>query len=297
MPLDVSIRLTHASVQTLAEDAGVDLLHIKGPSLHPALGGRQESRPSGAAVVDRQARRRSVDVDVLVRPSHLSRFIGRLHAHGWSTKFDFEDGSAFEHAATMRHPRHALLDVHRSFPGIGADPDVAFDRLWADRAETPIAAYPCPVPSLTAQRLILLLHAARMNAQNAEDIRRAWTDSTPQERTTLEGLARELHAEVALAAATGNLDRFRLRREHGLWAALSSGETSRRRLWWARVRAERTGTRAVRMALRLVLPNKRRMAAWLGRPPTRRELLRAYAERLRWILAEAASMMSGRGRR
>ncbi len=286
MPLDVGIRLTHASIQALAEDAGVEVLHIKGPGVHPALLGRDED--------DRTAPRRSVDADVLVRPSHLAAFVAAMHAHGWSTKFDFEDGSAFEHAATMQHPNLALVDVHRSFPGIGGDPEDTFDRLWAERVETSIAGYPCPVPHLTAQRLILLVHAARMNSQNADDIRRAWTEATELERTTVEELARDLRAEVALAAATGNLDRFRSRREHALWSALSTGDSSRRRLWWARVRAEPSLAGSLRVAVKLVLPNSRRMTVWLGRPPTRRELARAYLERLRWVVAEMASIVTHR---
>lgn len=288
MPLDVSIRFTHASIQVIAEDAGVDLLHIKGPSLHPELLGRDGD--------DVAAPRRSVDADVLVRPRHLSAFVAAMHAHGWSTKFDFEDGSAFEHAATMQHRNRALVDVHRSFPGIGGDPETTFDRFWADRAETSIAGYPCPVPALLAQRLILLVHAARMNSQNADDVRRAWTEASPRERAAVEELADDLRAEVALAAATGNLERFRSRREHALWSALSTGESSRRRLWWARVRAEPSFAGAVRMAVKLVLPNRRRMTEWLGRPPTRRELARAYAERLGWVVAEMASFVT-RGRR
>ncbi|WP_234423783.1 nucleotidyltransferase family protein [Intrasporangium calvum] len=294
MPLDVGIRLTHASIQALAEDVGVDLLHIKGPTLHPDLLERVESPAGPEGALARTVPRRSSDADVLVRPSDLPILVRAMHAHGWVTKFDFEDGSAFEHAATMRHPQLALVDVHRAFPGIGVDPERAFDRLWVDRVETPIAGYPCHVPGLTAQRLILLLHAARMSAENLGDIRRSWTDATGPDQQAVEELARELGAEVALAAATGNLDRFRSRREQGLWAALSSGETSRRRLWWARVRAEPTPRRAVRRAVRLVVPNRRRMTEWLGRPPTRRELARAYAERIGWVLAESVSLVARR---
>ena len=296
MPLDVGIRLTHASIQALAEDAGVEVLHIKGPTLHPDLLERVEASADLGDALARTVPRRSSDADVLVRPSHLPALVRAMRAHGWVTKFDFEDGSAFEHAATMRHPQLALVDVHRAFPGIGVDPERAFDRLWADRVETRIAGYPCPVPGLTGQRLILLLHAARMNSENLGDIRRSWTDGTASDQQAVEQLARELSAEVALAAATGTLDRFRLRREHGLWAALSTGETSRRRLWWARVRAEPTVARAVRMAVRLVVPNPRRMTEWLGRPPTRGELARAYAERIGWVLAESRSVIT-RGRK
>ncbi len=42
VPLPVRVELAHAAVQVLAEQAGVDVLHIKGPAVHPGL------RSSGA---------------------------------------------------------------------------------------------------------------------------------------------------------------------------------------------------------------------------------------------------------
>ena len=295
IPLAVAIRFTHACLQALGEDGGADLLHIKGPAVdEQLLDGVEVPDPNTGQPVSRAVPRPSIDVDVLVRPRHLGVLVEVMGHYGWSTAYRFRDGSPFEHASTMHHGVLAPIDVHRAFPGIGVDPEVAFERLWADRHTTLIAGYPCTVPSLTGQRLILLLHATRGPVAGHVDVRRSWTDATEAERSAVEQLARDLHAEVALAAATGRLDDFRSSREHDLWAALSTGETSPVKMWAVRVRAEPTRRARVRTAVRLVLPKPGRLTESLGRPPTRREIAAAYVDRARWGVAEVSRTIRGR---
>ena len=221
--------------------------------------------------------RQSSDVDVLVRPSHVDRLLTVMRGHGWVTAYHFEDGSAFEHAATMTHAFLAPVDVHRSFPGIGGQ--AAFERLWADRHTVTIAGLPCSVPSVTAQRLLLIVHAARGGALHHRDIRRSWGDATDDQRAAVQDLAVDLSAELALAAGTGRLDDYVGARGYELWQALSLGETSQVRMLVARVKAEPTRRAALRAAFRLALPKPHRMEMILGRPPTRREIVRAYSRR------------------
>ncbi len=102
-------------------------------------GGAPEGGAQSSAGAGRTVARRSIDVDVLVRPAHLDRLFTVMHEHGWTTKYRFEDGSAFEHAATMAHPFLAPVDVHRHFPGIDSDPEAAFTRLWSDRHTVELA--------------------------------------------------------------------------------------------------------------------------------------------------------------
>ena len=264
MPWSVGIRFSHATLQVLAEDSGVDLLHVKGPAVDDRL---------------TDGERQSIDADVLVRPGHVDRLVAAMHAHGWTTMYRFEDGSAFEHASTLVHSVLAPVDVHRSFPGIdGAD---AFDRLWADRHVVPIAGIACPVPSLAAQRLLLVLHAARGGSLGSPDIHRSWDDASEAEREELMALARDVGAEVALAAGTGRLAGFADRPGHDLWRVLSTRETSRARILRARVRAAPTRRAKVRTAVHLLLPNRRRMETRLGRPPTTPEVAAAYFSRAR----------------
>jgi hypothetical protein len=169
----VGIRFTHATIQVLAEANGIDLLHIKGPAVDDRLLAvlPTDDPPSGAPGT---VARYSVDADVLVRPAHVDRLFEVMHGHGWTTAYHFADGSAFEHAATLTHPVLSPADVHRRFPGIGIDAATAFERLWAERHTALIAGTPCPVPSLRAQRLVLIVHAARGGALYHSDIQRSW---------------------------------------------------------------------------------------------------------------------------
>lgn len=275
MPRSVGIRFSHATLQVLAEDSGVDLLHVKGPSVDASLTGGE---------------RESIDADVLVRPGHVLRLITAMHAHGWTTMYRFEDGSAFEHASTLVHAVLAPVDVHRSFPGVDGG-DAAFDRLWADRHLVDIAGVPCPVPSLVAQRLLLILHAARGGALASPDVRRSWDDASVDEREEVMALARDVGAEVALAAGTGRLGGFVDRPGHDLWRVLSSRETSRARILLARVRAAPTRRAKVRTTIHLLVPNRRRMEKRLGRPPTAREVAAAYFSRSRAGMRELVTLL------
>ena len=266
MPWSVGIRFSHASVQALAEDHRVDLLHIKGPAID-------------ASLLD--GPRESIDADVLVRPSHVPLLLDVMHRHGWSTQYRFEDGSAFEHASTLVHPVLAPVDVHRRFPGIDADASVAFDRLWSQRYAVELAGVRCPVPSMAAQRLLLIVHAARSGSLRHPDIRRCWDEADDEQRDEVVRLAHDIGASVALAAGTGRLDEFAGQPGHELWKVLSTGDTSQAHIWAARVRAAPTRRAALRTAVRLVIPNRRRMEAALGRPPSTREVANAYGDSVR----------------
>lgn len=276
MPWSVGIRFSHAALQALADDHGVDLLHIKGPAVDDSLGG---------------ATRQSIDADVLVRPSHVERLIAAMHEHGWRTQYRFEDGSAFEHASTLVHPFLAPVDVHRRFPGIDGESAAAFERLWVDRSNTDLAGMPCAVPSLAAQRLVLIVHATRAGDLNHPDIQRSWRDATDDERRSVTDLAGEIGAGLALAAGTGTLHEHVGERGYDLWRVLSTGESSRAQLWMARIRAAPTRRAGVRTAVRLVVPNRHRMETTLGRPPTRGEVAAAYAHSARRGAREVTRML------
>jgi hypothetical protein len=270
LPLDVGVVFAHCSAQAVAATVGADLLHIKGPAIDQSLLGAGGDLPR---------RRRSMDADVLVRPRDVGRFIDGMVSAGWRVAYPFEDGSPFTHAATMVHPDLPSVDVHRSFPGIYLEPREAFDRLWRDRTSTELGGIDCSVPAVSAQRLILLLHAVRSRSRG--DIDRVWQTASDAERDAVSLLARELRSEVALAAAVGELERFRSHREYDLWRALRDGERSRPRLWLARVRAEPTWRRRVRTAVSLVRPKPARLARELGHPPTTGDRLRATSKLLR----------------
>jgi hypothetical protein len=271
VPLSVRLRFGHAAVQHLASQVGVDLLHIKGSAVDPSL------RPGGYA---------GTDVDVMVRPDHVARLDAALRAHGWRLYTTFASGSPFGHAQTYLHDAWGYIDIHRSFPGIRIAPGDAFDRLWRDRASIEIAGFGCPVPSVPAQALLLILNAARSRAPLRHDLEAVWTTAGDERRAEISALVDELDAPVAFAAAVGGLDRFRRERDYRLWRVVSTGG-SRSEEWWARVLAAPTFGDALRVIARAPLVNVDHLAARLGRRPTRGEIVAEFFGRPARAIGEA----------
>ena len=263
VPLPVRLRFGHAAVQRLAEKVGVDLLHIKGAAVDPML------RPGNYA---------GSDVDVLVRPAHVSALDQAMREHGWRLYSTFEYGSPFGHAQTYVHDAWGYIDLHRFFPGIRLEPERAFDLFWSNRHETEIAGVGCPVPGVTAQAVLLLLNAARAPRQARSDVSAAWRQASDEQRTEIERLVSRLHAEVAFAAATGGLERHVDARDYRLWKVASEGG-SRSEEWWARIRAAPSVWAGLRIAARAPLVNVDHLAHRLDRTPTRGDIVLEFLRR------------------
>ncbi len=267
VPFGVRLEFAHAAVCRLAALAGADVLVIKGPAMHPLV-----AAPG----------RGSTDVDVLVRPAQLDAFLRVLSEHGWSAVDSFATGSPFGHSTTFSSPVWGYADVHRLIPGFEAPADVVFDRLWEGHTLVGFAGHDAPVPEPAAQGVILVLHAARSGgeARARADLAHAWEAAPPEHRARMLALVTELEAEVAWAAATGDLERFRTRSSYGLWRAVSTGG-GRVAEWSGRVRAA-TGLGAkARLVGRMVLVNTDHLALQLGRPPRRREVVAEFVRRAR----------------
>lgn len=265
VPLPVRVELAHAAVQRLAETCGVDLLHIKGPAVDPALRG-VESRGS--------------DADVLVRPGDVDRLMAALSAHGWRAETTFASGSAFDHAANLYHPSWGLLDVHRLFPGMDADPAAAFEVLWAGRDHRELAHVPCAVPGRLAQSLVLLLHAARTRWEGPHpDLAPNWTDRSDEDRAAIRELAARTGSSVALAAATGDLAAHAGTPEAALWEVFA-GDGDRLDEWRARWRAARGPAAKASVAVRSLGVNRYYLRVRLGHEPSRTEVAAEFVRRL-----------------
>lgn len=272
MPTYLRVRLTHAAVQVMAEDAGVRVLHVKGPALDERL--LQRAASDGSALP-----RHSTDADIIVEPRGASRLIDEMGRHGFEVVTSFSTGSAFEHAASLWSDTLGWADVHRTFPGLGVDPAVAFEALWRDRSSASLAGWDCPVPSLTAQRLLLLLHAARTGGEGNSDVVPAWRNATDEDRDAVRDLAVELHADIGLAAATGTLDDFQSHPEYELWLLFSGRSHGRLAEWRARVKAAPTRTARLRLVVRSMMVNTDAMSMQLHRRPTRTEIVREFGHR------------------
>lgn len=272
VPLYARVHLAHAVVQYLADRAGVDLLHVKGPATDPDL------RPPG---------HRSTDADVLVRPGHVGRLQDSLAAAGWERYSDFETGSAFAHAANWFHPYFGYVDVHASWPGPTAPVGEVFERFSADSEVRQIASRPCRVLSRTSQILILVLHAARSPGKG--DLGPAWYAASPEEQAAVRALAAALGASLpfAVALADPHVDRSDDRYE--LWRVHAEGGT-RLEEWRARVRAAPGTGAKLRVLGSALAVNRDHLRISLGHPPAPRELVAAQWTRIRRLGMEAAEL-------
>ena len=266
VPVAVRVELGHAAVQRLAEESGVDLLHIKGPAVHPGL----RRTPSSGS-----------DVDVLVRPDGVDALMAALAAHGWRVETEFTSGSAFDHAANLYHPSWGLLDVHRHYPGMERDPDAAFSVLWGTRGSVALAHVPCAVPDPLSQSLVLLLHAARTphGGEEHPDVGPNWHDRTPQDRDRIAQIARATGATVGLAAATGHLAEHAHDPQAALWRVFTEGG-DRLDEWGARFRAARGPRAKASVAVRSLGVNRYYLADKLGHDPSRAEVAVEFFRRI-----------------
>ena len=275
MPVAARVHLAHAVVQRLAEDVGADLLHLKGPALLPGL---------------RDPQRTSTDVDVLVRPGHLARLIDILEAHGWDRRTEFETGSPFAHAANWWHDDWGWADVHVAWPGARIPAEEVFNVLAAPGATLQIAHVDCPVPDRIGQRLVLLLHAARSPGSGDKEL--VWDQAPSEERDAVRALAARLDAEVALAAALGELDEHRDDPDHALWLHFSEGG-DRISEWRARLLAARGVRARLHLVAGLARVNRDYLRLELGHPPSRHDVRRRQAARLRRAAREARARLRG----
>ena len=260
VPHIVRLHLGRAAAQTLANIAGVELLHIKGDAVEPKV--RPESAPGS-------------DVDVLVRPSQLPALHAVLRRRGWRVYSTFRDGSPFGHAQTYLHETWGYLDVHRSFPGIGIAPSAAFDRLWSSRRTLDFAGVLCPVPSLAAQSVIVILNAARARSSIGRDI---WNDATADRGDDIEREVDALDARLAFDAAFGRLAQHRGAREYRLWRSVTEGG-GRIEEWLGRIEAAATLRARVAVILRAPLVNRVHLEHELGRAPTPLDVVREFFAR------------------
>lgn len=267
LPVRLRVHLAHATVQAVADEAHADVLHIKGPATDSAL--RPEARTSA-------------DADVIVRPSHLKRLLRGLKRHGWVQVTSLRSGGLVEHSTNWYHAQLGQLDVHIRFPGIQIEGERAFDQLWCDSSTQEIACRPCRVPDPSVQRLLLLLHAARDIPRYTDDVRIAWEDATEAQRSSVESLAHEFRAEVALAAAIGRLEEYRDRREYPLWNhyAVRKVDGLQFRGFAAQAAPDGMGFarwRSARHILTSVVFVPKHLRGQLGRPPDIREIGHGYS--------------------
>lgn len=263
VPMAVRLRFGRAAVQMVADQVGIDLLHLKGNATDPSL---REPQATGT------------DVDILVRPSQVGALDAAIRDHRWELYSTFEDGSPFAHAQTYLHPEWGYLDLHRRFPGIGLDDEAAFSRLWQYRTPMLFCNIACPVPSVAAQAVILILNAARAGRAEGVDVQRAWYDAALEARSSVDEVVDALDARLAFDAARGELERHRGEPEYRLWKVVSRGG-GRLEEWWGRFLAAKTMRAKISVVARAIVVNVEHLGHRLGHAPSRAEVVREFFAR------------------
>lgn len=286
VPTSLRPALLHGLVQRIADDQGIDLLHIKGPAVNESL-----------LAVDAEGNpvpRGSSDADVLVRPKDAKRLVTCLVDAGLRRRAGFISGSPFEHAASLWSDALGWIDVHRYFPGVTLKPARAFELWWQTREPFTLAHVPVSVPSLLDQRLILLLHAARSGSLEHPDKVRSWTRASSDTRAEIRARADECGATVALAAAIGELDLYRDDPAYQLWDQFSRNpDHTRTEEWVARVKAARNPLHAASVAVRALAVNTDRLGMDLGHDPSGGDVRREYGRRAKKAWRELRDRMGG----
>ncbi|MBF4765403.1 nucleotidyltransferase family protein [Nocardioides islandensis] len=188
--------LVHAQVGVLLAEAGLPCLHIKGPTV--------------ATWLYDEGERSWGDIDILLPPSAMDAALDVLLSSTFSLR---DEGlrwrTSEDHALTLWHDPHhdatygnGELDVHHRFPGIDADPELAFAELWRRREPHRLAGYDVWFPDLPSRALLLVLNAARdpYGAKPREDLRRLLAGASADDWRRTIDLARRLRALDALRA-------------------------------------------------------------------------------------------------
>lgn len=143
-----AVALAHALVAEAAQRSGVRAVVIKGPV---------------AATYGLRRDRVSADVDVLVEPQGVAILKDELVRRGWHPPVERSVPRVLEqHSITLVNDVWPCsIDVHRSFPGLFADPEVTFDVLWRGRTVVQMGHLPISAPSRAGMAVILALHSLR----------------------------------------------------------------------------------------------------------------------------------------
>lgn len=270
LPLAVQLEFVHALVDLVAGLAGCRVLHIKGPVAagQLCLAGRQ-----------------SGDVDVWVSPDDRAALLRTLEEVGWTSLDQARSTKLIEHATVLTHPGWGCaIDLHHRFPGMGVEPQHAFDLLWSAREEVTVAGHDLAAPALSAHALLILLHAARGRGEPRarEDVRHVTSMIAPSLVGELMAWATLLACEPALAAVVPAWSDRRNGLEHLHWRVRAGEQgASGVQVWLTRMLASPGLVRKAALLWAAILPDRVVMVRRAGRSLTTPGLLWAWLGRWR----------------
>jgi hypothetical protein len=283
------LRLDAAAAEAFEhfERAGVSARLLKGRSIADWLYGERDLRPQ-------------FDCDFLIAPSDLVAAEDCLGSLGYRRSWDDRQMPSWwqEHAgAWVRERDGAVLDLHRTLPGVGVDPDRAWRALSRDPATTMVAGRKVLVLGLPARALHVVLHAAHHGVVSPpiDDLQRALRTADHGLWRAAGELARELDALDAFTAGLSlDPDGVAVSQELDLPARVSTEAALRASsppplaLGFEQLASAR-GTRArVAILARKVVPPAEFVRHWDPRAANSTPaLVRAYLRRPLWLLWRA----------
>lgn len=139
--------MVYALLVRVAASLGIDIVFIKGPTLHAQ--GLREREHSG-------------DVDCWVRPGADVRLAEAMRVWGWTPVYSAFTGTAVSHSLTLNPGSWGCaIDVHSRFPGMNIAPEHAFELVQKSSEIRTFASTDVHVPSKEVHAVIAALHDLR----------------------------------------------------------------------------------------------------------------------------------------
>jgi hypothetical protein len=278
-----------AEVVRAFEEAGIASRLLKGASIARWLYSTDDPRSYG-------------DCDLLVRPADLEAARAMLARLGFEPEVDEARMPEWwrEHAVGwQRSSDSAVVDVHRTLPGIGVDEHRAWDVLSAGTERIAVGGADVATLAEPARALHVSLHAAQHGAEwggaVASDLDRALARVDERAWRSAAGLATRLDATGAFAtglrlSAQGAAlaGRLALPRERPADVALRVGGAPPVALGFEQLARARGPMARLRLLARKIVPPPTFIRHW--HPPaarSRRALVIGYLWRPLWLLRRA----------
>ena len=143
--------LVHVVCERVAQESRSRALAIKGPVV---------------ALQGLRAPRTSADVDVLVHPDDLDRFVDAMRAAGWHDAVETTAPRLVRsHSVNLLHDHWPVgIDVHHHFPGFLAADGEVFEALWERRARVELAGVAVNAADPVGMVAVVGLHLLRDDA-------------------------------------------------------------------------------------------------------------------------------------
>jgi hypothetical protein len=273
------------------DEAGIESIVLKGASTRRWLDDEGEEP------------RAYVDGDLLVRPGAERQVASVLGSLDFIPELNELEMPSWwrEHAVGWNRRNGAMVDIHRSLPGIGVEPERLWKRLWEDSVPFVVGGHACRALSLPARALHLTLHAAQHgpDSQPLGELSRAMDRADEATWGAAARLATDLEATPAFVAGLSLvpggralLARLGVVAEQAVEAELRASTAPATALTVERISQAPTLLRRAGIVTRKLFPPATFMRKWSPLAArSRLGLALAYLWRPLWVLGQAPAAL------